>query len=53
MKIDRGAIIGLITATILGWLALQAEPISAIVGWIWAALHLAASIRLWIKSQSS
>jgi hypothetical protein len=39
--------VGLFTAVILGLLAFQAEPITAFVGYAWAALHLVAVVKNW------
>lgn len=39
--------IGLGTATLLLILAIQAEPITASLGFIWAVVHLAAVLRNW------
>lgn len=39
--------IGLGTATLLLVLAIQAEPITASLGFIWAVVHLAAVLRNW------
>ena len=39
--------IGLGTATLLMVLAIQAEPITAVIGFLWAGVHLAAVIRNW------
>jgi hypothetical protein len=43
----KGAIIALLSATILGLLSLQAEIVTAIIGWIWAGLHVIAAVSLW------
>lgn len=39
--------ITLFTATILTLLAIQAEPITATIGFVWALAHVAASIKYW------
>jgi hypothetical protein len=39
--------IGLITAILLTLLAIQAEPITAILGYAWAAMHVIAVIKNW------
>lgn len=39
--------VGLFTAVIVGLLAIQAEPITATIGWVWAALHLIAVAKNW------
>lgn len=39
--------IGLVSATLLVLLALQAEPVTATLGLIWAFIHLAAVIKNW------
>lgn len=39
--------VGLSTAVILMLLAVQAEPITAVLGLLWAALHTASVVVLW------
>jgi hypothetical protein len=39
--------IGLMTAVLLILLSLQAEPITAVIGFLWAVVHLAAVIKNW------
>ena len=39
--------IGLVSATLLLLLAIQAEPITSTLGFIWAFIHMAAVIRNW------
>lgn len=39
--------IGLISVTLLLVLAIQAEPITATLGFIWAGVHLVAVVRNW------
>jgi hypothetical protein len=43
--------VGLFTAIIMGLLAAQAEPITATIGYIWAALHLAALVKYWYENR--
>jgi hypothetical protein len=43
----RGAAVGLSTAVILTLLAIQAEPITGVLGLLMAALHTAAVVMLW------
>lgn len=43
--------VGLFSAVILGLLASQAEPITATIGYIWAALHLAAIAKNWYEAR--
>jgi len=43
--------VGLFTAIILGLLASQAEPITATIGYVWAALHLAALAKFWYENR--
>lgn len=44
---NSGKFVGLSTAVILGLLAMQAEPITGVLGLLWAALHLIATTLLW------
>jgi hypothetical protein len=39
--------VGLITATLLMLLAIQAEPITAVLGFVWAFVHLVATVMFW------
>ena len=39
--------ITLFTATVLTLLAIQAEPITATIGYIWAIAHVGAAIKYW------
>lgn len=43
--------IGLITAILLTLLAIQAEPITAILGYAWAVMHLIAVIKNWYATE--
>jgi hypothetical protein len=43
--------VGLVSAVIIGLLAAQAEPITATIGYIWAALHLAAVAKNWYENR--
>jgi hypothetical protein len=44
--------VGLFTAVILGLLAFQAEPITAFLGYAWAALHLIAVVKNWYDNRA-
>jgi hypothetical protein len=44
--------VGLFTAVLTALLALQAEPITATLGWIWAALHTIAIVKNWYADQA-
>ena len=44
--------VGLFTVVILSLLAFQAEPITAILGYTWAALHLIAIVKNWYADRS-
>ena len=44
--------VGLFTAILLGLLAAQAEPITAFLGYAWAALHLIAIVKNWYASKN-
>jgi hypothetical protein len=44
--------VGLSTAVILMLLAVQAEPVTAVLGLLWAALHIAAAVVLWYGDKS-
>lgn len=44
--------VGLGTATLLCLLAVQAEPITATMGLIWAGVHVVAILRNWYESAS-
>lgn len=44
--------VGLSTAVILTLLAVQAEPITAVLGLLWAALHAASVVMLWYGDKS-
>lgn len=39
--------VGLSTAVILVLLAIQAEPITGVLGFVWAALHSIAAVMYW------
>jgi hypothetical protein len=39
--------IGLVSSTLLLVLAIQAEPVTATLGFIWAFIHIAAVIKNW------
>jgi hypothetical protein len=43
--------IGLFTALLLTLLAMQAEPITAVLGYAWAVMHLAAVIKNWYATE--
>jgi hypothetical protein len=43
--------VGLFTAVIVGLLAAQAEPITATIGYIWAALHFVAIAKNWYENR--
>ena len=44
--------VGLSTAVILGLLAVQAEPITGILGLTWAALHAITAVVFWHGTNS-
>jgi hypothetical protein len=44
--------VGLSTAVVLTLLAVQAEPTTAILGLLWAALHAASVVMLWHGDKS-
>lgn len=44
--------LGLFTATLLMLLAIQAEPITMVLGYLWAFTHLAATIKYWDEDRS-
>lgn len=44
--------VGLSTAVILGLLAFQAEPITSVLGFMWAALHLIATTLMWYEANN-
>ena len=44
--------VGLFTATLLVLLAVQAEPITGFIGFVWAALHIIASVKNWYATKS-
>jgi len=48
-----GSVVGLITAVLLGILAAQAEPITATLGYIWAVIHMFATVRYWNDNLSN
>lgn len=39
--------LALVTASILWILSAQAEPIFAVVGYAWSALHIFAAFKIW------
>ena len=43
--------VGLFTAVMIGLLAAQAEPITASIGYVWAALHLVALVKYWYENR--
>lgn len=44
--------VGLFTAVLIVLLAIQAEPITGSIGFIWAALHLIATVKNWYADKS-
>lgn len=44
--------VGLSTAVILTLLALQAEPVTAVLGLLWAALHVFGVVVYWYATES-
>jgi hypothetical protein len=44
--------VALITVSLLGLLSVQAEPVTATLGFIWAVVHLVAIVRNWHEAQS-
>ena len=44
--------VGLSTAVILTLLAIQAEPITGVLGLLWAALHAISAVMLWNGTDS-
>lgn len=44
--------VGLSTAVILTLLAVQAEPITGVLGLLWAALHFIAVVLYWYGNKS-
>jgi hypothetical protein len=43
--------VGLFTAVIISLLAVQAEPITAIIGYLWAVLHIVAVAKNWYETR--
>jgi hypothetical protein len=43
--------VGLFTAVIISLLAVQAEPITATIGYLWAALHFIALMKNWYETR--
>ena len=39
--------VSLFTATLLTLLAVQAEPITAVIGLLWAGFHILAAVKYW------
>lgn len=44
--------VGLGTAMLLCLLSVQAEPVTATMGFIWAGVHVASVLRQWYESAS-
>jgi hypothetical protein len=44
--------VGLLSVVILLLLAIQAEPITALLGYAWAALHLLAVLKNWYADKA-
>lgn len=44
--------VGLFTATLLVLLAIQAEPITAVLGFVWAFVNIAATLVLWDEDRT-
>lgn len=44
--------VGLFSALLISLLAIQAEPITATIGWIWAALHLVVVVKFWYDNEA-
>lgn len=43
--------IGLISGTLLIVLAMQAEPVTAVLGYIWGLMHFIATIKNWYATE--
>jgi hypothetical protein len=43
--------VALITVALLGLLSVQAEPVTATLGFIWATVHIIAIVRNWYAAQ--